>query len=272
MAIVSESDALDGFEKGSFTSSQGRAHPTYRIGSGPAVVVIHEVPGITPLVASFARRVAEHGMTAVLPDLFGTPGRAPDVGYLLESVAQVCVSREFTLFATNKTSPIVSYVRELANELHRTCGGPGVGAVGMCLTGGFALAMSVEQSVIAPVLSQPSLPFPVGRRQRVAVGMSDADFDVVKSRVRDGLCVMGLRFSEDKKSPPDRFERLRAELGTNFVGVEIDSSVGNPWHYSPKSHSVLTEEYVDAVGTPTRTALDDVLAFLTSRLGVAHPA
>lgn len=70
--------SLEGFDVKPFESSSGRKRNIYRMGSGPAVIVIHEIPGITPLVADFARRVADNGMTVVLPDLLGTPGRRDD--------------------------------------------------------------------------------------------------------------------------------------------------------------------------------------------------
>ena len=261
--------ALEGFEMKPFTSSNGRKRDVYRRGSGPAVIIIHEVPGITPDVAAFARRVAEAGMTVVLPDLLGTPGRPMTVPYAVTSFARACVSKEFTLLALNKTSPIVDYLRDLAKNEHDACGGPGVGALGMCLTGGFALAMCVEPSVIAPVMSQPSLPLPTNLDHRRAPGMSDADFAVVQRRTADDLCVMGLRFSSDTKSPAERFARFRETLGEQFMGVEIDSSPGNPWGYKKSAHSVLTQDYSDEATSPTRRALEDVLKFFTSRLQVA---
>ena len=270
MSVVSF--ALDGFEMKPFISSAGRTRYIYRMGSGPAVIIIHEVPGITPLVAAFARRVAGRGMTAVLPNLFGTAGRPMTIPYALTSFAHVCVSKEFTLLALNKTSAIVDYLRELAAHEHQTCGGPGVGAVGMCLTGGFALAMSVEPSVIAPVMSQPSLPFPTNVEHRRALGLSDADMAEVQRRTQEDLCVMGLRFSGDKKSPAERFTQFHEMLGDKFIGVEIDSSPGNPWGYKRSAHSVLTEDYSDESGSPTRRALEDVLQFQASRLGVAPEA
>jgi dienelactone hydrolase len=261
--------ALEGFTMNSFTSSKGHRHDLYRVGKGPAVIVIHEAPGITPLVATFARRVAAQGMTAVMPDLLGTPGRPVTLSYSLSTLVRVCVSKEFTVLALNKTSPIVDYLRELATHEHGVCGGPGVGALGMCLTGGFALAMSVEPSVIAPVMSQPSLPFPINSERRHALGLSNADLATVQQRTTDDLCVMGLRFSGDKMSPAERFTRLREALGDKFIGVEIDSSPGNPWGYRKSAHSVLTEDYSDEAASPTRHVLDEVLEFLTSRLGVA---
>jgi dienelactone hydrolase len=252
-----------------FTASSGHTHDVYRTGTGPAVIVIHEIPGITPLVAAFARKVADRGMTAVLPSLLGTAGRPMTVPYALSSLARACISKEFTLLALNKTSPIVNFLRELAVHEREAHGGPGVGAVGMCLTGGFALAMCVEPSVVAPVLSQPSLPFPTNPEHRRALGLSDADFAVVQRRTTQELCVMGLRFSGDAKSPAERFTRLREALGDKFIGVEIDSSPGNPWGYKKSAHSVLTEDYSDEATSPTRRALEDVLEFFASRLGVA---
>jgi dienelactone hydrolase len=195
------------------------------------VIVIHEIPGITPLVAEFGRKVAERGMTAVLPDLFGTPGRAPTNGYVASSMARACVNREFTVLATGRTSPVTQWLRALARREHEAAGGPGVGALGMCLTGGFALAMMVDPVVVAPVLSQPSLPLGVTGRHRRDLGISPTDLGVVKRRVDDGTCVIGLRFSGDRLSPAERFGRLREELGDGFIGVEIDSSAGNPWGY-----------------------------------------
>jgi hypothetical protein len=141
----------------------------------------------------------------------------------------------------------------------------------MCLTGGFALAMSVETSVVAPVMSQPSLPFPTNPEHRRALGLSDTDLAVVQRRTTEDLCVMGLRFSGDTKSPAERFSRLRETLGDKFVSVEIDSSPGNPWGYKRSAHSVLTEDYSDELTSPTRRALDGVLEFLSSRLGVDQP-
>jgi dienelactone hydrolase len=261
--------ALEGFEMTPFASPGGRTRDVYRTGTGPAVIVIHEVPGITPLVAAFGRKIAARGMTAVLPDLLGTPGKPVTIPYALTSFARACVSSEFTILATNRTSPIVAYLRELARAEHATCGGPGVGAVGMCLTGGFALAMAVDPIVVAPALSQPSLPLPTNALRRRSLGLSDDDYETVKRRVADNLCVMGLRFSGDAKSPGDRFVRLREDLGENFIGVEIDSSATNPWGYPKSAHSVLTEHYSDVEGSPTRVALENLLSFFASRLGTS---
>ena len=149
---------LADFERSTF-SALGRSRDVYRLGSGPTVLVLAEMPGITPLVASFARRVADRGFRVVMPHLFGSDGAEPTNKAYRASLWQVCVSREFTMFATKKASPVTKWLNELAHHEHRANGGPGVGVVGMCLTGGFALAMMVDAVIVAPVLSQPSLPF-----------------------------------------------------------------------------------------------------------------
>jgi dienelactone hydrolase len=177
----------------------------------------------------------------------------------------VCVSREFTLLA-DRTNPVITWLRALAAQAHAECGGPGVGAIGMCFSGGFALAMAVQPDVLAPVLSQPGLPLPLTPGKRAALGLDPADLASVRARTADGLCVLGLRFSADRGSPPERFGTLRQELGDAFEAIEIDSSPGNPYGIPRRAHSVLTEFLVDTPGHPTRAALDRVMAFLAERL------
>ena len=261
-------DVLADFTKEQFTA-QGKTRDIFRLGSGPAVIVIAEIPGITPNVAGFARKVAAIGCTAVLPHLFGVPGAAASVSTALKSIGPACVSREFSVWALKKTSPVTVWLRALAAHEHERCGGPGVGALGMCFTGGFALAMMVDDTVVAPVLSQPSLPFPISKRHKADIGISDSDLAKVKSRVAQGACLIGLRFTHDPFCFEARFETLRRELGDGFIAVELDSSPGNPYGHPKNAHSVLTEHLDDREGTPTRAALDQVLDFFKQRLEVA---
>jgi dienelactone hydrolase len=258
--------ALEGFTETSF-SSDSVTRPVYRGGSGPGVVVVHEIPGITPPVADFGRRVIDAGFTVAMPSLVGEPGRPMSATYVMKSFSSVCVSREFSAWALNRTSPVIAWLRALARDLHEQAGGNGVGAVGMCFSGGFALAMAVDDEMLAPVLSQPSMPFAVGKARAGALGLSDADLARVKDRVtNDDLCVLGLRFSKDRAVPDARWARYREDLGDNFIGVDIDSSPGNPHGIKRTAHSVLTEHFVDQPGHPTKDALDRVLAFLREKL------
>lgn len=258
-------DSLSDFTKTTFEHG-GKTRDVYRLGEGPAVIVMAEIPGITPKVADFARRVAGIGCTAVLPVLFGDPGADASVVYGLRSIGPACVSKEFAAWAANRTAPVTVWLRALAADAHETCGGPGVGAVGMCFTGGFALGMMLDDRMLAPVLSQPSLPLGLSKKARRGLQLAPQDLARVKERTADGVCVLGLRFTGDKLSPGDRFDHLREELGDAFIGVEIDSSKGNRWGFPRVAHSVLTEHLVDEPGNPTQDALIQVLDFFRDRL------
>lgn len=266
---------LPGGDLGTFTKEhfvhEAFAHNVYRKGSGPAVIVIAEMPGISPQVLGVADRIVARGCTTVLPDLFGTAGRDPLVKdaatrlYAASTMARACVSREFTTFATGRSSPVVAYLRALARREHERCGGPGVGVVGMCFTGGFGLAMAVEPAVLAPVLSQPSLPF--GPHAKDGIDCSVEELAVVRERCRtEGLTVLGLRFRGDPLVPGERFAFLRRELGDAFVAVELDQRDGHPAGPLPRHHSVLTADLVDEPGEPTRDALERMLALFEQRL------
>ena len=261
--------ALEGFTKETF-EADGKERDIYRAGSGPAVIVIAEMPGITPGVIEFARKVVAAGCTAIMPRLFGDPGRPATGAYLAQSIGPACVSKEFSALALKSTSPVTVWLRKLAAAEHERCGGPGVGVVGMCFTGGFALAMMVDDIVLAPVLSQPSLPFPLGRARKADIGISDADLAKVKERTAAGTCLLGLRFTHDPFCFEARFDTLRRELGDAFIAVELDSSPGNVHGHPKSAHSVLTEHLQDREGTPTWAALDQTLSFFREKLGVGE--
>ena len=263
-------DSLADFTETTF-EHDGTAHQVYRRGDGPAVIVMAEIPGITPKVAAFARRVVDAGFTVFMPVLFGTPGA--DVSPLtgVKVISGACISKEFAAFATKRTAPVTLWLRALAADAHASCGGPGVGAVGMCFTGGFALGMMVDERMLAPVLSQPSLPIGPMRSSKRSLQLAPDDLTRVKERAADGVCVLGLRFTGDFLSPGDRFARLREELGDAFIGVEIDSSKGNEFGIPRMAHSVLTEHFVDEPDHPTYKALEQVLAFFRDKLIVAAP-
>jgi dienelactone hydrolase len=266
--VATHDEVLQGFERVPF-EALGSTRDVWWAGTGPAVVVISEIPGITPKVAEFARRVTARGMTVAMPHLFGDDGREPTGGYLFKSISKACVSREFTVLATGRSSPVVEWLRALARHAHERSGGPGVGVVGMCFTGGFALAMMADAPVVAPVLSQPSLPFSIGTRRAADVGCSAAELAAVRAKVERGAKVLGLRFTGDPAVKAARFETLRRELGAGFLAVELDSSPGNPYGHRKGAHSVLTEDLIEREGSPTMAALGQVLDFLSSGLGVA---
>jgi dienelactone hydrolase len=257
--------SLEGFVTESF-DHEGAKRTVYTRGEGPGVVVMHEVPGITPEVAGFSRRVADAGFTVFMPHLFGTPGRRLTASYGLASMVHCCVSREFATLASRRSSLVTDWLRALCRHAHARCGGPGVGAIGMCMTGNFALALMVDDAVMAPVLSQPSLPLGLTKARRAALHVTDDDLVTIKSRAAAGCPVLGLRFTHDLHVPAARFERLRRELGDAFEGIEIDSGPGNPHGIRRTAHSVVTADLVDEDGHPTQVALHRVLSFFHERL------
>ncbi len=231
--------------------ADGVTHPTYRKGSGPGVIVIHEMPGLTPSVIGFGEEVVAAGFTVVMPQLFGTPEAPMSMGNVLKVLPRACVSREFTTMARGETSPVAAWLRSLARSLHGELGGPGVGALGMCFTGGFALAMMVDTAVAAPVLAQPSLPFPVGRKRAADLNLSPDDLAAVRDRAAAGCQVLGLRYRGDP-AVGTRFDTLTHEIGNAFIRVELDG----------KGHSTVTEHR-------SQEAVDRVLAFFGEKLSPA---
>ena len=238
---------LDSWTRGSHTAGDV-THPTYRKGVGPGVVVVHEVPGITPDVLSFADEAVGRGFTVVLPHLFGDPGAPSSTGRILTSIARVCVSREFTKLKAGVASPVTGWLRSLARSLHDELGGPGVGALGMCLTGGFALAMMVDPAVAAPVVAQPSLPAALGRTRGGDLGLSPTDREAVRRRVAEGCPVLGVRYRADPATGT-RFDTLTSMLGDGFLTVELEG----------RGHATLTADRA-------QVAVDRVLDFFDERL------
>lgn len=210
----------------------GETRDVYRKGEGTGVVVIHEIPGIELDLLAFADEIVDRGHTVWLPHLFGTPGGGFTARNMLGDIAQFCVRREFSVFATGRTSPIAAWLRGLARALHAEAGGPGVGVVGMCFTGGFALAMMTDAPVVAPVLAEPSMPAPIGIlpgsawRRGASLGLSPAD---VASVTSSSCEVLGLRYRTDP-AVAGRFGTLQRELGDRFIAVEFEG----------RGHSVLT--------------------------------
>jgi len=244
-----------------YFSDKDIEHVVFRAGAGPGVVLMHELPGMTEACIDFAAEVARE-FTVYLPLMFGKPGDyAP-----LRCLARLCISREFSLFANRGGSPIADWMRALCRNVHLECGGPGVGLIGMCLSGNFAISLMGDPAVLAPVASQPSLPFGLSKRSRSALGITAAEMSAAAVRAKSGVTLLGLRFSDDVFCPRDRFATLRRTLGPAFKEIEIDSSKGNRWGIRAHSHSVLTEDFVDETGHPTREARGRVLGFLREKL------
>jgi dienelactone hydrolase len=250
-------------------SFNGIAKLVYVMGKGPAVIVMPEMPGINPELARFSRWVRDAGFTVYMPSLFGRDG---DVATAEDGVAifkRACVSAEFRALAANETSPVTVWLRALARLAHEECGGPGVGAIGMCFTGNFALTMMLEPAMLAPVLSQPSLPW----NDPAGLEIAPDDLAAVKDRLdREDLTVMAYRFQGDRFCTAQRFAAYSKALGDRFVTKVLPDSAANP---EPPPffekvvgcpHSVVTAHLIDEAGQPTTAARDEILSFFRKRL------
>ncbi|MGA0602500.1 dienelactone hydrolase family protein [Caulobacter sp. KR2-114] len=267
-------DPLKDYSHFDFTDPAGRwTRRVYKRGVGPAVIVMHEMPGLHPLAIRFADRVAAAGMTVYCPILFGEAGREISTGYALGSMLKgICIQREFNVWANDKSSPIVDWLRALAAYAHKECGGKGVGAVGMCFTGNFALAMMTEPSVVAPVLSQPSQPLPIGvgaKKRFAGISASPEEVACAKRRFADeDLSMIGLRFHGDPFVPDERFDTLKRTFGDRFEAIEIDPKDAQVDPRMRHPHSVLTLHLKDDdPDGPTKRAEQRVIAFFKERTG-----
>jgi dienelactone hydrolase len=231
-------------------------------GKGPAVIVMHEIYGFTPEVARFCRWISDSNLTVFAPILFGTPGQRPSKLGSVAGIIKLCVSHEFKLFAANQSSPVVNWLRALVPVAFKECGGRGVGVIGLCLTGNFALAMAVDPTVVAPVMGEPSLPV----FNSSGMHISPADLATIQQRVKnDNLEIPGYRFKSDNICKQERFDRLHQELGPGFRAHVLPDEFGNPEGKKPP-HSVFTIDLIDRKGEPTRDAVDEVIAFFQSKL------
>ena len=257
---------LTGWTAAPFTAA-GYTHDVYRKGEGPGVVLIPEMPGLTPNVLALGNHLVDNGFTVASPSLYGTPGAAALRPGAVPVMLRGCVAKEFAAFATNADRPVAQYLRALARDLNEKTPGKGVGVIGECWSGGFALAAAVDDSVIAPVVSQPSLPIGLTAKHRRDPGLSEEELKVVERRAaNEGLCALGLRFSEDRLSPSERFKTLKARLGDAFEVIEISSKKGNGHDFGKMAHSVLTLEVREQHGHPAYEARKRVVEFLTERL------
>lgn len=265
---LNEDDTLDDFDAREI-ALEGVTKKVYVAGSGPAVIVMTEMPGISPQVARFSRWVRDAGFTVYMPSLFGRDGAVPQAEEGMAIMRKACVSAEFRAFAANESSPVTSWLRALARLAHEECRGPGVGAIGMCFTGNFALTMMLEPSMLAPVLSQPALPF----NDPGGLEISPGELAAVRERLdREDLNVLAYRFEGDRFCTAQRFAAYATALGDRFVGRVLPDSAANqetPPFFATHvdcPHSVVTAHLIDEAGQPTLAARDEILWFFSRRL------
>ena len=220
---------------------------------GPPIVLIQELPGIGMETLRLADQLQAAGFQVVLPHLFGPLGRTSMLGNL---VRVFCLRREFQLFRSNGSSRIVDWLRALCRDVATRNGVSGVGVIGMCLTGNFAISLMADDAVLAAVASQPSLPL----LQQTALHLSGEEIAQVKDRIDRVGPIISLRFDGDKLCSHRKFQCLSDAFNdTETERIRLRTLPG-------KGHSVLTLDFVDRQGHPTREALDEVVRYFTTQL------
>ena len=225
-------------------------HDVYTKGSGPMVVIVQELPGIGPQTLKLADHFESEGFSVALPHLFGPLGKVSLAGNM---VRVMCMRREFKLLEKNGTSPIVDWLRALCAHLARESGTDGVGVIGMCLTGNFAISLMADQHVLAGVASQPSMPF----FDASALHMSDQEVSEVRDAIESPM--LAYRFEKDPLCTAEKFKAIGGAFNDDRERVEMITLPG-------KGHSVLTLDFVDEAGHPTHTARTRVTEYFREQL------
>ncbi len=230
-------------------------HDVYTIGAAtdPGILLLHELPGLSWQCVRVARLLAAAHFRVYVPHLFGTvDGEGTSVLAGVANILRLCVSREIHLFAANDNCPITVWLRTLGLRIRSDCNGTGVGVIGMCLTGNFALSLLLEELNAAPVICQPAIPF--WPAPASAIGFPESDLRVMRGRVAaSALPVRAYRFERDKKCPAQRLERLEQEFPTLLR-----------WELKGDLHATITS----ALGTGKESAsvLEDIISFMDEHL------
>lgn len=199
------------------------------------------------------------GFEVVLPHLFGPIGKVSMLGNLARVF---CMRREFNVFTANESSPIVDWLKALCKKVQSDRNVAGVGVIGMCLTGNFAISLMADDSVLAAVASQPSLPIAKSNNLHMSVG----DIEAVNAGIDATAPIKAYRFERDSLCNADKFKCIHEALNSGGVErIELNVIPG-------KGHSVLTLDFVDEANHPTRCALDEILSYFSTQLKMERRA
>ncbi len=249
---------IDAYEKTSFTApirgGHEITHDVYSRGEGKLVVIIQELPGIGQETLALADRFVERGYKVFLPHLFGPIGRTRILGNLYQVL---CMRKEFRVFSSKGTSPVVDWLKALCRQLKEEHNARGVATIGMCLTGNFAISLMADDSVLAGFASQPSMPL----FNQEGLHLEPGEVDVIKSRLDELGPMHCARFDGDMACTVRKFMALERTFNTDEQERII-------FHTLPgNGHSILTLHFVDEEGHPTRKALEEVMDYFDEALG-----
>jgi len=247
---------ISDYTKTSFTattlSDHSITHDVYSRGEGKVCVIIQELPGIGQETFSLADKFVDRGYKVILPHLFGPIGKISVVGNLFRVF---CMRKEFKLFATNQSSPIVDWLKALCTHVKAEENVAGVAVIGMCLTGNFAISLMAEDSVLAGYASQPSLPL----HKQNSLHLSEDDILKIRTKLdRVGPMYCG-RFIGDKLCAKQKFDLLERRFNDDAERLILHRLPG-------KGHSILTLDFVDDAGDPTSQALAEIMTYFDTQL------
>lgn len=248
---------IDQYQKFTFTATVRKGyritHDVYTRGSGKLLVLIQELPGIGQETLALADKFVARGYQVIMPHLFGPIGSTHMITNFLRVM---CMQKEFRVFAANRSSPVVDWLKALCRQVKEEHGAKGVATIGMCLTGNFAISLMVDDAVLAGFASQPSLPL----LNQGAIPMSEEEIEAVKIRLDEVGPMHCGRIAEDIYCTAKRFEALDRAFNTDEKERII-------FHTLPgKGHSILTLDFVDEAGHPTRRALEEVMDYFDHML------
>lgn len=227
-------------------------HDVYTKGTGPVVMIMQELPGIGQETLRLADEFVQEGFTVVLPHLFGPLGKT---ALFTNGLRMLCMHREFRVFEKGGTSPVVEWLRALCRDLKTIHSVEGVAVIGMCLTGNFALSLMADEAVLAGVASQPSLPILAPDD----LHMSEAAIVQLRQRLDTHGPMRAYRFEGDRLCRKEKFDRIDDTFNRDRTRVQLKT-------LPDKGHAVLTLDFVDEAGHPTRQALDEVLSYFRKAL------
>jgi dienelactone hydrolase len=260
---------MEGFDAYDFTASDLR-HRVFSVGDGAPVLLLHELPGLAQPAIHMAFRLAGDGFQVHMPHLFGELQRyAP-----LRNYRALCISKEFARLRAGEDAPVVAWLKALVAEMCRRSGSERAGAIGMCVTGAFAIPLILAPNVRAAVAAQPAIPISFahflfgtgadGKGRQLNVSEQELERAAERSRTAK-IPLLAMRFLADRVCPHARMSRLRESFQEQVEIHELDAPSRI---FRRKPHAVLTEEFDKGVES-ARLAYQRLTGFLHQHLNGA---
>ena len=238
---------MQGFEKfpfeGPLLPSQSRSFDVYVKGQGKPILLLQELPGIDASTIALVDRLNLAGYRVYLPHFLGKIGKNRPTMNGLYMV--FCMRKEFNAFSQFKLSPIANWMRALCKNIRTMEKSSGVGVIGMCLTGNFAMALMADEAVIAGISCQPSLP----HKKDVGLHMSPKETADARQGMKDKGGVLVMSYDQDVLCPLTRIKEIDSTFKP-FVQIKT---------FKGEGHSTLTSDGADGVREQAFTLATDYL-------------